>query len=116
MGAAAPCAVAAWADREIWFPIFKAERFAGATGAGDTTIAGFLAALLRGLGLLEAGRFANAVGACNVEEPDALSGIRSWEETMRRIAAGWQTVPFTVTAAGWRPGSQGIWHGPADRG
>jgi sugar/nucleoside kinase (ribokinase family) len=116
MGPAGPHDPGDWADRELWFPIFRPERFAGATGAGDTTIAGFLAALLRGLGLLEAGRFANAVGACNVEAPDALGGIRSWDETMRRLKAGWETVPFTPTATGWRAGAQGVWHGPADRG
>jgi sugar/nucleoside kinase (ribokinase family) len=116
MGPAAPQDPGAWADRELWFPVFRPRRFVGATGAGDTTIAGFLAALLRGLGLLEAGRFATAVGACNVEAPDALSGIRSWDETTRRIQAGWETVPFTPSAAGWRQGEHGVWHGPADRG
>jgi sugar/nucleoside kinase (ribokinase family) len=115
MGAAAPADPGAWADRELWFPVFRPARFVGATGAGDTAIAGFLAALLRGLGLLEAGRFATAVGACNVEAPDALSGIRSWDDTMRRVNAGWETIPFTVTEAGWKAGSHGVWHGPADR-
>ena len=38
MGPAAPADPAAWADRELWFPIFREERFAGATGAGDTTL------------------------------------------------------------------------------
>lgn len=116
MGAGAPADASAWADRELWFPVFRPARFVGATGAGDTAIAGFIAALLRGLGLSEAGRFATAVGACNVEAADALSGIRSWDETTRRIGAGWETVPFTVTEPGWRSGACGVWHGPADRG
>lgn len=116
MGPAAPAEVEAWAERELWFPIFKAARFVGATGAGDTTIAGFLAALLRGLGPLQAGRFANAVGACNVEAADALGGIRSWDETTQRIEAGWETVPLTPPPAGWRAGAHGVWHGPTDRG
>ena len=115
MGPAAPRDPGAWAERELWFPIFRPARFMGATGAGDTTIAGFLAALLRGLGLLEAGRFATAVGACNVEAPDALGGIRSWDETTRRLGAGWETVPFALTAAGWREGAHGVWQGPAER-
>lgn len=115
MGPAAPADPAAWADRELWFPIFREERFAGATGAGDTTIAGFMAALLRGRDVVSAGRFANAVGACNVEAPDALSGIRSWDATLARIQSGWAAVRFGVSESGWREGEHGIWHGPNDR-
>jgi hypothetical protein len=37
----------------------------------------------------EAMNAALAVGACNVEAPDALSGIRSWEEILQRITSGW---------------------------
>jgi sugar/nucleoside kinase (ribokinase family) len=115
MGPAAPADVAAWADRELWFPIFQVDHFVGATGAGDAAIAGFLAALLKGQEIVAAGRFANAVGACNCEAADALSGVRSWEETTHRLAAGWQTVPLEVRERGWRQGAQGVWHGPADR-
>jgi sugar/nucleoside kinase (ribokinase family) len=115
MGPGAPADPAEWANRELWFPIFQVDRFVGATGAGDSAIAAFLAALLRGVGVEDAGRFACAVGACNCEAPDALSGVRPWDETMRRIQAGWKTVPFTVNAPGWREGANGVWHGPADR-
>jgi len=114
MGPAAPAGLGAWADRELWFPIFRVEHFVGATGAGDAAIAGFLAALLKGLDIVAAGRFANAVGACNCEAADAVSGVRSWEETTRRVEAGWPTVPFTVAEGGWREGALGVWRGPAD--
>ncbi|MBN2450546.1 MAG: carbohydrate kinase family protein [Lentisphaeria bacterium] len=114
LGPGAPADVAEWAQREAWFPIFREERMAGTTGAGDTAIAGFLAALLRGLPFAEAGRFANAVGACNVEQPDALSGIRGWDETLARIGAGWETVRFAVGRPGWREGDRGTWFGPED--
>jgi sugar/nucleoside kinase (ribokinase family) len=116
MGPGAPQDAGAWAERELWFPVFRPTRFVAATGAGDTTIAGFLAALLKGRGPVEAGRFANAVGACNVEAADALGGIRSWDETTRRIESGWEVVPFAPGAPGWREGAHGVWHGPADRG
>jgi sugar/nucleoside kinase (ribokinase family) len=51
------------------------------TGAGDCFAAGFLAAWLRGAELVEAGRFANAVGALSVQEVGASAGVRSYEET-----------------------------------
>lgn len=115
-GRARPADVAAWADRELWFPVYEIARFAGATGAGDATIAGFLTAMMRGKGLEDAGRFANAVGACNVQAPDALSGLKSWDETWARLDAGWRQASLSVDAPGWRRDpATSLWHGPADR-
>jgi sugar/nucleoside kinase (ribokinase family) len=107
---------AAWADRELWFPVFRVDNFVGATGAGDTTIAGFLASILRGLGPTEAGAMANAVGACNVQAADALSGLRSWDAT-RAYRQTTPLAPLTVPGQGWRQDPQTrLWHGPHDRG
>lgn len=77
-----------WANGELYAPCFKVNAV-GTTGSGDATIAGFLAALVRGLGPDDAAKAAVAVGACNVEAADALGGIRTWEETQDRIKAGW---------------------------
>ena len=88
MGRARPTDLAAWANYEDWQPCFQVD-VVGTTGSGDATIAGFLAALLRDMPPAEAMTAALAVGACNVEAPDALSGIRSWEETWQRIDSGW---------------------------
>lgn len=115
MGAGQPADLDAWADRELWFPIFRESCFRGATGAGDASIAAFLTAMLRGLSLSDAGTFAAAVGACNVEAPDSLSGIQSWDATMARIAAGWAKQPLPALDAGWSLDAAGIGHGPADR-
>ncbi len=82
----------------------------GTTGAGDATIAGFLAGLLRGLGPAGALTAAVAVGACNVEAADALSGVRPWDETLRRAAAGWPRHELKLEAAGWRRAEEsGLW-------
>jgi sugar/nucleoside kinase (ribokinase family) len=114
MGRAAPADPAAWANRELWFPIYREDRFVGATGAGDTTIAGFLAALLRGSSPERSGSVANAVGACNVEAPDALGGIRTWDETIARLDAGWERIAPGISETGWQADGDGLWHGPAD--
>lgn len=122
LGRARPADLDAWGNRELWAPCFQAQ-VVGTTGSGDATIAGFLAALLRGLGPEDALTAAVAVGACNVEAADALSGIRTWEETQARIAAGWPRRPLRVAAAdepdaasaGWRFAAQDhLWHGPQD--
>ncbi len=81
-----------WADQEIWQPAFQVN-VAGTTGAGDSAYAGFLAAMLKGASSHEALRWASGVGACNVEAPDATSGIRSWAETEARLATDWATRP-----------------------
>lgn len=114
MGRATPIDPARWANREFWVPIFQTDPI-GTTGAGDTTIAGFLAALLRDLPPTESVTMAAAVGACNVEAHDALSGIRSWEETLARIEAGWSRQPLEFNTPGWRfDETRQLWLGPND--
>jgi len=88
LGRGTPTDVDAWLDQELWSPCFIVN-VAGTNGAGDCTIAGFLASMLRNQTPEQAVTSAVAVGACNVESPDATSGVREWGETMQRIARGW---------------------------
>jgi sugar/nucleoside kinase (ribokinase family) len=101
MGAAKPASPEAWACKEIWAPVFVVD-VVGTTGAGDATIAGFLTALLRGLSVEDAATAAVAVGACNVEAADALGGVRPWDETWRRVRAGWPRRRLAPEPPGWR--------------
>jgi sugar/nucleoside kinase (ribokinase family) len=101
MGRATPVDINTWADCELWTPCFAVD-VVGTTGAGDATIAGFLSALLRDLPPKEAITAAVAVGACNVEGADALSGLRSWEETLLRIDMGWAKCPLEIEHPRWK--------------
>lgn len=113
MGRACPSNPDTWASKELWAPCFKIA-VAGTTGSGDATIAGFLAALLRGLSIEESLRLAVAVGACNVEAVDALSGIQSWETTLARVAAGWEQQTLDLDWPGWNfDEASGLWRGAA---
>jgi sugar/nucleoside kinase (ribokinase family) len=85
-----------WRDRGVVSPCFRARRVAGTTGAGDCTIAGFLAALLRGEGPVEAATSATAVGASSVEAPDSTSGVPPWPDVAARIRAGWDRHPIRI--------------------
>jgi sugar/nucleoside kinase (ribokinase family) len=100
MGRALPTDVSAWAGRELWAPCFQVD-VVGTAGSGDATIAGFLASLLRDMPPEQAVNAAVAVGACNVEAADTLSGIRPWDETLRRMAAGWPRRTERISAPGW---------------
>lgn len=115
LGRARPSQPARWANREFWVPVFQTEA-AGTTGAGDATVAGFLSALLRDLPPRQAVTMAAAVGACNVEAADAISGIRSWEETVTRVGAGWPRQKLDFDGfPGWRfDPSRQFWLGPND--
>lgn len=113
MGRTCPADPREWANRELWAPCFQVK-VAGTTGSGDATIAGFLSALLRGLTSQQAVSAAVAVGACNVEAEDALSGIRSWKQTMVRISNGWERHSLTINTPGWEFDSTNqMWIGPA---
>lgn len=92
MGRCAPEAPAAWAGRELLEPCFLVEA-RGTTGAGDVTIAGFLASVLRGLSLEESTLMALAAGAASVEAVESSGGLSDWESLRRRVNSGWKRAP-----------------------
>ena len=109
--------VASWSNRELWSPCF-ATQVVGTTGSGDATIAGFLMGLLQDMTPEETLQAACAVGACNVEAVDALSGIRSWFQTAERLKTGWPRLPVALELekAGWSwDGTHEVWVGPQER-
>lgn len=70
---------------------FVPDRVCSATGAGDSCIAAFLAAVLEGKTLENAAALAAAAGASCVSGYDAISGLKPLQELESRIAAGWKT-------------------------
>jgi sugar/nucleoside kinase (ribokinase family) len=108
-GRARPADLDGWLRRELWSPCFE-TRVAGTTGAGDATIAGFIAALLRSGSPEFCATIACAVGACNVEATDALGGLQTWEETRQRLDSGWQRKQLQLPDGEWclHP-STGVW-------
>ncbi len=79
----------AWYGKTVLQPSFKADIVRSATGAGDTSIAAFLAAVLEGRGPEDCAALAAAEGACCVTAYDALSGLRPLDELEERIRKGW---------------------------
>lgn len=60
------------------------------TGAGDTTIAAFLTAMIQGYPFERCLQLAAATGASCVAAVDALSGLKPFDELAHRIDKGWE--------------------------
>ncbi len=81
--------IISWTGKNIYEACFEAK-VAGAIGAGDCTIAGFLTGMLNEQTLEETAASAVGSGSCNVEKPDALSGIPDWKNLQKRINSEWK--------------------------
>ena len=78
-----------WGGRTVLQPCFKADTVRSSAGAGDTSIAAFLAAVLSGRKPEECVALACAEGACCVTTYDTLSGLKPLDELEERIRKGW---------------------------
>ena len=79
-----------WCGQTVFQPSFRADTVRSATGAGDTSIAAFLTAVLSGREPAACIALASAEGACCVTAYDALSGLRPLDELEERIRSGWE--------------------------
>ena len=91
-----PTDLDAWTNRELFAPSYRVDDFVSATGAGDCSIAGFLAAFLHACDPPDALRYACAVGAQNVQAADAISGVKTWPETQQQLAANPPTNELNI--------------------
>lgn len=89
MGASCPSDLSSWENLSVKQPCFEVN-VKGTCGSGDTCIAGFLSALLRDLSPEETLKIAAGAGACCCEQPDAFSGLLSWDELCDRINSNWK--------------------------
>ncbi|MCD7991994.1 MAG: carbohydrate kinase family protein [Clostridia bacterium] len=82
--------VSKWMNREGFERSYVPDAVLSGMGAGDTSIAAFLTAMLDGYSMEECLRLATATGACCVSAYDALSGLKSFAQLQERIKNGWQ--------------------------
>ena len=80
----------AWGGKEGFEESYEPEALLSGTGAGDTSIAAFLTAVLNGENLEMALKLAAAEGACCVAAYDALGGLKSIDEMKKKIQSGWR--------------------------
>ncbi len=79
-----------WADKEGFETSYVPDCILSGTGAGDTSIAAFLASVLNGETPETAMQLATATGACCVTSYDALGGLKPLDELKEKISAGWK--------------------------
>lgn len=81
--------VSRWADLRGFEKSYVPDRVLSGTGAGDTSIAAFLTAVLAGYSPEMTLHLAAAAGASCVAAYDALSGLKPFAELEQRIRGGW---------------------------
>ncbi len=86
---------AAWTGAE-YIAACRKTTVISAKGAGDTTIAGFLAGISEGFTPQQAMLCATTVGACCVEHEEATEGIKSWEQITSRMNAPEDRLPVSL--------------------
>lgn len=79
-----------WANKEGLEKSYEPEKILSATGAGDTSIAAFLTAMLKGYSFERCMQLTVASGASCVTAYDALSGLESLEKLEDKINKGWK--------------------------
>lgn len=113
-GKAKPADIANWTNRELHEESFHVDHVAAATGSGDSSIAGFLAAFMNGETIEESIKIACAVGGENVQVFDALSGIKTWDETLELIKT-WPKNKTVVDGDYWQYDADvKVWRGRKD--
>lgn len=79
-----------WSDKEGFEKSYVPDQVLSGTGAGDTTIAAFLASIMREYPLQKSVSLAAAQGASCVSSYDALGGLKTLDELQARIDSGWE--------------------------
>ena len=79
-----------WADKNCFERSFVPDCVLSGTGAGDTTIAAFLYAVTLGYSRERCLQLATGTGASCVAAYDALGGLKSFDELIKKIDAGWE--------------------------
>ena len=90
LGGRLRCDMSSWANVSHFERAYKPERFRAATGAGDISIAGFLAAIIQGYDWERCIQLAAAAGATCVTTYDTISAICPLEELNAKIEKGWE--------------------------
>lgn len=105
-----------WSNRELLAGAYKVKEIKSTTGAGDSSIAGFLAAFLNGLPIEETIKAANAVAAQSITAYDGAGNIKNFGTTLKKIKKGMPTIESDIKGTYWKYNKKlEIWKGAKDQ-
>ena len=104
-----------WADRELLCQALEAREFVSSTGAGDSSIAGFLGALLRGSKPEFALRAATTTAWYCLQTVDASSGIPDFSEVEKTAGRDLPQIRHMTDRQGRYDGKERVWRLPKDK-
>ncbi len=81
-----------WSGKDVFERSYVADKVVSATGAGDTSIAGFLSGILHGESAEMSLHIAAAAGALSVTEYAAVSALMPLADIKAKIEAGWDKI------------------------
>jgi len=81
-----------WSGKDVFERSYVAGKVVSATGAGDTSIAGFLSGILHGESAEMSLHIAAAAGALSVTEYAAVSALMPLADIKAKIEAGWDKI------------------------
>ena len=113
-GRIAPADAHSWCSRELLCESYHIDNIVSATGSGDSSIAGFLAAFINGETVTGCMEIACTTGAENLTAQDALSGIRCMEDTLA-FRQSLNKNTYSYSGSYWQKNAQdGFWYGKKD--
>lgn len=105
-----------WCDRELWIFPNKVDQVVSTVGAGDTCIAGFLAAALRNETPEKAMQMGSTAAVTRISSNEAVNAIKSYEDVEARcVGAARHAFGFELSEDSWRYiESEGLYIGKND--
>ena len=100
IGPARPASAENWGGRELWAGAYRVERILSTCGAGDASIAGFLAGLLSGQDIETTVNLACAVAGLKIQVETSFGGVLPLPEVLSRLP-GWAKAPMDPPRSRW---------------
>ena len=105
-----------WTGRELFVETYDVERIKSTIGAGDTSIAGFLAALLTGRSIEESIKIAHVIATQSIQTYDIFSNIKDLGTTVEMVKKSMPVIRYEIEDSYWKYDKElGVWKGEKDR-
>ena len=101
IGNAKPASAGNWGGRELWVATYRVERILSTCGAGDASIAGFLAGLLSGQDIETTANLACAVAGLKIQVETSFGGVLPLPQVLSKME-DWPKAQLHPDPARWR--------------